>query len=69
MGADIAGLDVARMDNVQERVESLGRRFFSIQADLGDRAVQEGVVEQVVAEFGHLVILVNAAGTSLPVHS
>lgn len=69
MGADIAGLDIASMDAVQKKVESLGRRFFPLQADLSDRSVQASAVDCVVAELGRLDILVNAAGIDLPVRA
>jgi 2-deoxy-D-gluconate 3-dehydrogenase len=67
MGADIAGLDIAPMTEAAEKVEALGRRFFPIRADLTDRTAQTACVDQVVAEFGRLDILVNAAGLDIPV--
>lgn len=64
-GADIAGVYRASCEETQARVETLGRRFLPIPCDLGKASVAEleQVVQRVVQEWGHLDILVNAAGT------
>jgi 2-deoxy-D-gluconate 3-dehydrogenase len=62
-GADIAC--VTRSGNSEETrhlVESTGRRFFEIQADLGHDDQRKGLVDRVAGEFGRLDILVNNAG-------
>ena len=60
-GADI--VSVARRDSndTVSRVEALGRRGLSIQADLGSTAAIEPVLEQ-AATLGPIDILVNNAG-------
>jgi 2-dehydro-3-deoxy-D-gluconate 5-dehydrogenase len=60
-GADI--VSVARRDSndTVSRVEALGRRGLSIQADLGSTAAIEPVLEQAAA-LGPIDILVNNAG-------
>ncbi|MEH6697253.1 MAG: 2-dehydro-3-deoxy-D-gluconate 5-dehydrogenase KduD [Brevundimonas sp.] len=60
-GADI--VSVARRDSndTVSRVEALGRRSLSIQADLGSTAAIEPVLEQAAA-LGPIDILVNNAG-------
>jgi 2-dehydro-3-deoxy-D-gluconate 5-dehydrogenase len=60
-GADI--VSVARRDSndTVSRVEALGRRGLSIQADLGSTAAIEPVLEQ-AAVLGPIDILVNNAG-------
>jgi 2-dehydro-3-deoxy-D-gluconate 5-dehydrogenase len=63
-GADIAC--VSRTGNdapTRERIEALGRRFLSVQADLADPAQRVGLIERAVAHFGQLDILVNNAGS------
>jgi L-rhamnose 1-dehydrogenase len=42
---------------------ALGVRALAVQADAGDEASVQGMLQQVVAEFGTLHILVNNAGT------
>ena len=62
-GADIAGVYNRRVpEDTRARVEKLGRRFLGIQADLVSIEPVAGIVEQTVAEFGHVDILVNDAG-------
>ena len=63
-GADIAGLDVIRLDETQAQVEALGRRFLAVSCDLRDSSVPEldKTVQEVASEIGSLDILVNNAG-------
>lgn len=77
MGADIALTDVHRetedlppaevrtswrgIDAVSEEVEATGRRAFPAYCDLGDSAQIERMVEQVMAHYGRIDILVNNA--------
>ena len=77
MGADIALTDVHRetedlppaevrtswrgIDAVSEEVEAMGRRAFPAYCDLGDSAQIERMVEQVMAHYGRIDILVNNA--------
>jgi len=63
-GADIACVSqTGEAQTTCERVESLGRRFFSLQANLGDPTQRVGLVKRVVAELGTIDILVNNAGS------
>jgi len=61
-GADIIG--VGRSDDTETRsiIEKLGRKYLTVRADVGVTEVPELVVRQTLAEFGHVDILVNAAG-------
>ncbi len=61
-GADVAGVYNSTAHGVQQEIEALGRSFLGIQADLGQPGVAEGIVEQVVARFGKVDILINNAG-------
>ena len=64
-GADVAC--VTRTGNAEatrELVESTGRRFVDIAADLGDPAARTGLVQQVADELGRVDILVNNAGVT-----
>lgn len=62
-GADIAGVGVSDSSGTGEMVQSLGRRYQQITADLGDPACVPDIVAQVKATFGRVDILVNNAGT------
>ncbi|MAS34130.1 MAG: 2-deoxy-D-gluconate 3-dehydrogenase [Anaerolineaceae bacterium] len=66
-GADIAGLYNTRYQDTQTQIETLGRQFLPIQADLQQAGPDElnKVVEQVVDQFDRLDILVNNAGIIL----
>jgi 3-oxoacyl-[acyl-carrier protein] reductase len=64
-GADVGftyrtGQDEA--GQVAAQVRDLGRRAFTVRADLAEPAAAAGVVDAVMGEFGRLDILVNNAG-------
>jgi 2-deoxy-D-gluconate 3-dehydrogenase len=61
-GCDIIGVNRTGPDDTQAKVVALGRRFWSIQADLTQSSVVPHVVEQAVAHAGRIDILVNNAG-------
>ncbi|MBN2322454.1 MAG: 2-dehydro-3-deoxy-D-gluconate 5-dehydrogenase KduD [Spirochaetes bacterium] len=62
-GADIAGV-YNQTDPVQtqKEIESLGRKFIGISADLRSQKPVNGIVEKAVKRFGRIDILVNNAG-------
>lgn len=62
-GADIACV-YSRNEprQMQEYVESIGRRFLAIKADVSDLQTHPAILDQVLAEYGKLDILVNNAG-------
>lgn len=63
-GADVAC--VSRTGDAQETrrlVESAGRKFCDIQAELGKPEEREGLIDRIVAEMGRVDILVNNAGS------
>ena len=61
-GADIVVVGRTEPDETQKAINSLGRRFLSVHADLADAGTIPGVVQTAFAEFGHVDILVNNAG-------
>jgi 2-deoxy-D-gluconate 3-dehydrogenase len=63
-GADIVGLDRGSSDATSETVCALGRRYQTVVRDLRTTSVEQlnVIVRQVVAEMGHLDILINNAG-------
>jgi NAD(P)-dependent dehydrogenase (short-subunit alcohol dehydrogenase family) len=69
MGLTEAGADVVassrRLEQVEltaAEIEGLGRRTLRVASDVTDRATVEKLHEAVMAEFGRVDVLVNAAG-------
>jgi 2-deoxy-D-gluconate 3-dehydrogenase len=62
-GADIVGINSSAPDQTCSIVESLGRRFLNLHADLSKASRLEDLVEQSLALNGKIDILVNNAGT------
>ncbi len=62
-GADIIGVyRSSPPDPVRRYVESLGRRFFGIQADLADPSCVKRIADEAVAASDKIDILLNNAG-------
>ena len=64
-----AGADVAvhsrvtgQSDETRERIASLGRRAFRVTGDMADKEAPKRLIDEVVAEFGRIDILINNAG-------
>jgi 2-deoxy-D-gluconate 3-dehydrogenase len=62
-GADIVGVYNRDAPENAGQIESLGRRFIGIQADLSTTAPVKEIVARAVEAFGRVDILVNNAGT------
>lgn len=61
-GADIVGVDYVDAPETAKMVESLGRKFLGIKADLMSIEPIAGIITQAVKTFGRIDILVNNAG-------
>ncbi len=63
-GADIVVAEYNAETGAQaaEEIRALGRRALAVAVDLSDAAKIPTMVERVVAEFGHIDILINNAG-------
>lgn len=61
-GADIVGVYNRHLPENKKAIESMGRRFLGIQADLSKPDAVSGIVAKAVEAFGRLDILVNNAG-------
>jgi len=63
-GADVAGLDIASVDETESLVRNEGRRFHAINVDLLETDAKQAadVVEECASSLGRLDILVNNAG-------
>ncbi len=71
-GADVVptGRRADRLDEVCTEIEGLGRKTLRQPTDVGTRASIDTLCDAVRAEFGHVDVLVNAAGKMLkkPTH-
>lgn len=61
-GADIVSVGLGDNSETAQKIAAAGRKFLAIDADLFSTEPIQGVIDQVVAEFGHVDILVNNAG-------
>jgi len=63
-GADAvpAGRRESEVESTAEEIEALGRRTFRHTVDVRDRQSLDALCEAVLAEFGRVDILINAAG-------
>ena len=61
-GADIVGVNRSAPGAARAAVESLGRRFLDLRADLSDMACLPGLMAEALALRGQVDILVNNAG-------
>jgi 2-dehydro-3-deoxy-D-gluconate 5-dehydrogenase len=61
-GADVVAVGRTAPDDTAKLVRAMGRRFHSIEADLGSAAHSTEIVRQAVEHFGAVDILVNNAG-------
>lgn len=61
-GADIVGVDYVPCTETKQKIESIGRRFLEIQANLMTIEPINMIIEKTIQEFGKLNILVNNAG-------
>jgi NAD(P)-dependent dehydrogenase (short-subunit alcohol dehydrogenase family) len=71
LGLASAGADVVatsrREEQVREataQIEAIGRKSLAVASDVRDRASLQNVLDQTVAKFGRVDILVNCAGTT-----
>lgn len=61
-GADIVGVDYVPCTETKQKIESIGRSFLEIQANLMTIEPINMIIEKTIQEFGKLDILVNNAG-------
>ncbi len=61
-GADIVAVHRSDVSETKKDIESLGRRFASVQADLSENKRVKEIIPEATAAFDHIDILVNNAG-------
>jgi NAD(P)-dependent dehydrogenase (short-subunit alcohol dehydrogenase family) len=64
-GAKIAFCDIARLEKTCGELDQHGVEYLSARVDMGDRPAIDGFVEQVLARFGQIDLLINNAGIAL----
>lgn len=71
-GFDVAGVDIRYepenrekgLFEVKERVEAIGRRFLPVRGDIADLGTHERILQEVLATYGRVDVLVNNAGVA-----
>lgn len=61
-GADIVSVATSDYTETEQKVKALGRQFLGIKASLGSLEPIPKIIEQAIAAFGHIDILVNNSG-------
>ncbi|TCP94671.1 2-deoxy-D-gluconate 3-dehydrogenase [Cricetibacter osteomyelitidis] len=61
-GCDIIGINLVEPIETKEKIESVGRKFVNIEANLMQQDGLAAIVEKAVGVFGKIDILVNNAG-------
>lgn len=61
-GADIFGVSIGDDDELQKKVEALGRKYHSVQISLTTPGNIRTLMKEVLAAYGHVDILLNFAG-------
>src|SRR5262245_17290561 len=61
-GADIIAVDILAADDTRKQVEALGRKCWTLTANLGNRKEIYSMIEEAKKASSHLDILVNCAG-------
>src|SRR5581483_6661759 len=66
-GADVTVADISHRseaDDVVRTIQAVGRRAMFVQVDVADRGQDQRLIDETVAQFGRLDILVNNAALS-----
>lgn len=61
-GADIVGVGRSDDSATKDYILKTGRKYLGLKLDVGNKDTPQKVVEETVKAFGHIDILVNAAG-------
>ncbi len=61
-GANIVGVDYVDMPETKQKIESMGKKFLGVVANLMSIEPIQGIVDKTVETFGKVDILVNNAG-------
>jgi NAD(P)-dependent dehydrogenase (short-subunit alcohol dehydrogenase family) len=64
-GAKVAFCDIANRDASEAMLAEIKADFYSEQVDMGDKSAINVFVDNVIAHFGHIDLLINNAGIAL----
>ena len=65
----LAARDVPPLEKLKDEIEARGRRTLVVPTDVTDEAAVERMVARTLEAFGHIDILVNAAGVTGPIET
>ena len=61
-GANVAGIARSAQDETRKMIEDVGRKYLAVKADMARRPDHEMIIDETIARFGRLDVLVNNAG-------
>jgi 2-deoxy-D-gluconate 3-dehydrogenase len=61
-GADVIGAGISDMSETRQQIESLGRTFYELKADLFEEGAGKQLIADAIEKAGRIDILVNNAG-------
>ena len=64
-GAQVAYCDIANLESTAQEIAAYGVKSYSERVDMADKQAINRFVDNVLAEFGHIDILINNAGIAL----
>jgi NAD(P)-dependent dehydrogenase (short-subunit alcohol dehydrogenase family) len=64
-GAHVAFCDVAKLETTEQEIAKHGIKSYSERVDISDKQAINQFVDNVIAHFGHIDILINNAGIAL----
>lgn len=64
-GAKVAFCDIAKLDSTEAELTALGADFYSERVDMADKLAINGFIDNVLARFGQIDLLINNAGIAL----
>lgn len=64
-GARVAFCDIARLEETEAQLQQYGTAWYSEKVDMGDKLAINRFIDNVLAQFGQIDILINNAGIAL----
>ncbi|ROH86704.1 SDR family oxidoreductase [Stagnimonas aquatica] len=64
-GAKVAFCDIAKLETTEQPLQALGADYLSATVNMADKRAIDAFVEQVLARYGHIDLLINNAGIAL----
>ena len=61
-GAKVAFCDIAKLDATEDQLTTMHADYYSEKVDMGDKCAINLFVDNVLAHFGHIDLLINNAG-------